>query len=384
MALGRVYWITGLAGAGKTTIGNALYYILKEKYSNVIILDGDILKSIVGEMGYSYKERLERAHRYAELCKVLSDQGITVIICTIAMFDSVREWNRQNINGYTEIYLEVDIDVLIERDRKGLYSRHKKGEVVEVAGIDTEVELPKSPDLIITNDGRYTVKQCVNMILDLNERYQDQYNRDTEYWNAYYIENPPVKNNSSRFARDVIKYMEPNKSLLDIGCGNGRDSLFFMENGIEVVGIDASQVAIKTLNDKYRDNKGIFVCDDFVRANAIYQRQYDYCYSRFTLHAISEKQQVELFDNIKGALKLDGKVFIEARSINDDLYGKGKKVGKHSYFYNGHFRRFIDKVELRKHLESIGISIISLEEGRGFALTNDSDPVLIRVVGIKE
>ncbi len=384
MALGRVYWITGLAGAGKTTIGNALYYELKEKHSKVVILDGDILKSIVGEMGYSFKERLERAHRYARLCKVLSDQGVTVIICTIAMFDSVREWNRENINGYIEVYLEVDIKVLVERDRKGLYSKHKKGEVVDVAGVDTEVELPKSPDLTITNDGRYTVMQCVSMILSLDEKDRDHFNRDTEYWNAYYKENPPKRNNASRFALEVLKYVEPNKSLLDIGCGNGRDSLFFMEKGIEVVGIDASPEVIKALNCKYKDNLGIFVCDDFVRANAIYQRQYDYCYSRFTLHAISEKQQIELFDNIKDALKPNGKIFIEARSINDDLYGKGKKVGKHSYYYNGHFRRFIDQKELKKHLESIDVRILYIQEGRGFAPTNDSDPVLIRVVGIKE
>lgn len=83
-------------GSGKTTIGNALYYKMK-KTTSVVLLDGDVLKTIVGgeNPGYTKADRMARAKRYSLLCKTLSDQGINVIICTIAMFDEIREWNRE-------------------------------------------------------------------------------------------------------------------------------------------------------------------------------------------------------------------------------------------------------------------------------------------------
>ena len=126
MDKGTLYWITGLSGAGKTTIGNRVYYKMKSRNDNTIILDGDILKKIAGkDLGYRREERLERAYRYSALCKLLTDQGINVIICTIAMFDEVREWNRRNIENYVEVFLDVDLEVLKARDKKGLYSKKK-------------------------------------------------------------------------------------------------------------------------------------------------------------------------------------------------------------------------------------------------------------------
>lgn len=117
-----MYWVTGLAGSGKTTIGNALYYKMKKQIP-VVLLDGDILKDIVGEKGsgksrYTKEERLSRAKRYSLLCKMLSDQGINVIICTIAMFDEIREWNRENFEYYIEIFLDVSMEVLKREIRR--------------------------------------------------------------------------------------------------------------------------------------------------------------------------------------------------------------------------------------------------------------------------
>lgn len=109
MGKGTLYWITGLSGAGKTTIGNALYYELKKKQDNLIILDGDILKKLVGNsLGYSQSDRKKRAYYYSNLCKTLTDQGISVVICTIAMYDEVRDWNRANIEKYVEVFLNVN------------------------------------------------------------------------------------------------------------------------------------------------------------------------------------------------------------------------------------------------------------------------------------
>lgn len=98
---GLLYWITGLAGSGKTAIGNRVYYKLKQMQDNVVLLDGNILKTIVdSKPAYTVSARKERAYKYARLCKVLTDQGLTVICCTIAIFKDVRIWNRENNKEY--------------------------------------------------------------------------------------------------------------------------------------------------------------------------------------------------------------------------------------------------------------------------------------------
>ena len=93
-------WLTGLSGAGKTTIGTLLYQALRERKDNVVFLDGDQLRQVFGDdLGYAPDQRLKSAMRNARLCKLLAEQCLDVICCTISMFDSVRDWNRTNIPG---------------------------------------------------------------------------------------------------------------------------------------------------------------------------------------------------------------------------------------------------------------------------------------------
>lgn len=256
MEKGILYWITGLSGAGKTTIGNALYYELKKKNNNLVILDGDILKKLVGDsLGYSKEDRKKRAYYYSNLCKTLTDQGISVIICTIAMYDEVREWNRKHIERYVEVFLKVDKKVLIQRDRKGLYSGQASGKVREVAGMDLEVEFPKKPDIVIENDGTKSVDECVEQIVHYSPKVQDTFNRDVAYWNHFYEKVIKEIQEPSDFARFVLHYLQSGKRLMDIGCGNGRDSLYFARNQILVTGVDASETAINQLQ-KYEIENG--------------------------------------------------------------------------------------------------------------------------------
>ncbi len=164
--MGTVYWITGLSGAGKTTIGKLFYEKMREKYPNTVFLDGDAMRKVFGDdLGYTREERRKCAMRYSRLCVMLQEQGMNVICCTISMFDSVREWNRANISSYKEIYVKVSMDTLRKRDQKGLYSGVTEEKQKEVVGVHMEIEEPKCPDLILQNDGSLTPEEQVEIIM---------------------------------------------------------------------------------------------------------------------------------------------------------------------------------------------------------------------------
>ncbi len=114
--------------------------------------------------------------------------------------------------------------------------------------------------------------------------------------------------------------------------------------------------------------------------SAIYSRKYDYAYSRFTLHAITPSQQSELLHNLIHILRPEAKFFIEARTLRDDLYGKGENLGSNAFIYDGHYRRFIEPEELAAEMTTIGYRIISMREEKGFSKFGESNPVLMRLI----
>lgn len=172
--MSTVYWITGLSGAGKTTIGKLFWEKMKEIYSNTVFLDGDILRNVFGDdLGYSQEDRRKCAMRYSRLCAMLQEQGLNVICCTISMFDSVRDWNRENIRNYKEIYIKVSMDTLMARDQKGLYSGRAEEKQRELVGVHIELEEPRCPDLILENNGEKTPEEQVRKIVQycVNEEF---------------------------------------------------------------------------------------------------------------------------------------------------------------------------------------------------------------------
>lgn len=163
---GTVYWITGLAGAGKSTIARLLYVKIRRKRANVVLLDGDELrKSIASDLGYTEADRRRGADRYSRLCAILARQGIDVIIPTIALYHTVHAWNRNNIENYCEIFVDAPMDVLMQRNQKSLYTGIKKGLAQNIAGIDVSVEFPLKPDILLKSDGSMTPEECVDIIV---------------------------------------------------------------------------------------------------------------------------------------------------------------------------------------------------------------------------
>ncbi len=163
---GRLFWVTGLSDAGKTTISKLLYEYLKSKQDNIFWIDGDKIREVYQNKDYSEEGRVKLSYTNMRLCKMLTEQGIDVIISVIGMRDEYRDWNRKNIENYYEIYLEVPIAVLIKRDSKGLYAKALNGQIKNVYGIDMKYEEPKTPEIRIVNDGHKTPKEVCQIIID--------------------------------------------------------------------------------------------------------------------------------------------------------------------------------------------------------------------------
>ena len=143
-AKSAVIWLTGLAGAGKTTFASELFKHLKQLHGNVILLDGDVFRRIFGESGYEKAQRLITAHKLHALTAFLEQNDLIVIVAAIAAFDEIYALNRKNFKNYFEIYIKCDFDELVRRDKKGLYSGALRGEVKNVMGVDIEYDKPKA------------------------------------------------------------------------------------------------------------------------------------------------------------------------------------------------------------------------------------------------
>ena len=173
---GCVIWITGLSGAGKTTLARELLRQVKQKSQMAVHLDGDDLRSVFTEEGldkdnYDRAKRLELALKYSKICKLISDQGFMVIISTISMFQEVYAWNRKNIPNYFEAYLRVPLDELKKRDPKKLYEKFFNGEIINIAGLDLPVDEPAKPDVIIDFDKSNSPKfMATSLIEDIYDR----------------------------------------------------------------------------------------------------------------------------------------------------------------------------------------------------------------------
>jgi adenylylsulfate kinase len=172
--VGRTIWITGLSGAGKTTVAKRLkealecdaYAHSRNSVQQTVLLDGDEMRQVFanGE-AYDPDSRLQLAFSYGKLCKLMTEQGFTVICATISMRKEVYEWNRENLQNYFEVFLDVSDSVRAARDPKQLYAAHTAERLSNMAGRDFKVDQPATPDLHIVDEGDRTLNQTVTEIL---------------------------------------------------------------------------------------------------------------------------------------------------------------------------------------------------------------------------
>ena len=201
------------------------------------------------------------------------------------------------------------------------------------------------------------------------------------YWNKFYKNSDQVKR-PSNFAVKIRKFLKNYKgSIVDVGCGNGRDLTYFVNNKLNIIGIDISKNAIDICKKKIskKIHQDLFV-NDFIKFNYNNIKKNISIYSRFTLHTINLKDEKIFLKKLINLSNLDF-LFIETRSTKDDLYGKGKKIGKNE-FITDHYRRFINKSDLINKLKK-KFKILYVRESKGYSKFKKEDPCLIRIIAQK-
>lgn len=161
---GFTIWFTGLSGAGKSTISKIIEGGLRREGARVEVLDGDVVRTHLSKgLGFSKEDRDTNIRRIGFVCELLSRNGVVAIAAAISPYRSVREEIRGRIPNFIEVYVDCPIDVLAERDVKGLYKRAIAGEIPNFTGISDPYEPPLAPDVVIYS-ARETPEQSASRI----------------------------------------------------------------------------------------------------------------------------------------------------------------------------------------------------------------------------
>jgi adenylylsulfate kinase len=147
---GFVVWLTGLSGAGKTTIGQALVPELRAAGRKVELLDGDVVRThLTKGLGFSREDRDTNVARIAFVAHLLARNGVAVVVAAISPYRAAREAARSLVGDFVEIHVAPPIEACIERDTKGLYKKALAGEIDRFTGVSDPYEPPTSPELVI-------------------------------------------------------------------------------------------------------------------------------------------------------------------------------------------------------------------------------------------
>lgn len=164
----KCIWITGLSGAGKSTIGDRLEVELHRIGKHTYVLDGDNLRHGLNEnLGFTLSDRAENVRRVAEVAKLMVDAGLMVVVCLISPQAKERAFARSlfEADEFIEVFLDTPLIECERRDVKGLYAKARKGEIQNFTGIDSVYEVPKNPELHLYPH-RQTVDECAISILN--------------------------------------------------------------------------------------------------------------------------------------------------------------------------------------------------------------------------
>jgi adenylyl-sulfate kinase len=153
-----------MSGAGKSTISHLLEQRLRSLGAKVEVLDGDVVRTHLSKgLGFSKEDRDENIRRIGFVCELLSRNGVIAIAAAISPYRAVREELRARILNFVEVYVECPIEVLADRDVKGLYRKALAGEIPQFTGISDPYEPPRAPEVTV-NSSRETPEESVDRI----------------------------------------------------------------------------------------------------------------------------------------------------------------------------------------------------------------------------
>lgn len=167
-----VIWLTGISGAGKTTICDTMWDLLKPSLPELVSIDGDIIRQLfANKLGYAEPDRVQQIQRIQTLAKFLSDQGQIVLVAALYARDDLLAWNRENFKDYFEVYIDASIDLVRDRDPKGLYAN--AGPSPQIVGIDIPWNPPNAPDITIHADNKIAPADIAKHIISKIPAFAD-------------------------------------------------------------------------------------------------------------------------------------------------------------------------------------------------------------------
>jgi adenylyl-sulfate kinase len=167
---GFTLWFTGLSGAGKSTISTIVAERLRARGAKVEVLDGDVVRTHLSKgLGFSKEDRDTNIRRIGFVCELLSRNGVIAIAAAISPYRSVRDEVRHGTDNFVEVYAECPLEVLIERDVKGLYKKALAGELSQFTGVSDPYEAPLEPEVIV-HTSRESAEQSADKVWAALER----------------------------------------------------------------------------------------------------------------------------------------------------------------------------------------------------------------------
>jgi len=169
---GAIVWLTGLSGAGKTTIANRLRDIIAERELNVEVLDGDVIRTNLSQgLGFSKSDRDINIRRVGYVANLLSRNGVIVIVAAISPYRAVRDEVKASSHNFMEVYVNAPIEVCESRDVKGLYAAARDGKLKGFTGVDDPYEVPLHPDVTCFSDRESIDESVCKTLRVLDERF---------------------------------------------------------------------------------------------------------------------------------------------------------------------------------------------------------------------
>jgi adenylyl-sulfate kinase len=167
---GFTIWFTGLSGAGKTTIAEQLERVLRDRGCKVESLDGDVVRTHLSKgLGFSKEDRDTNIRRIGFVCNLLSRNGVVAIASAISPYRDVRDEVRADIGNFVEVYVKCPLEVLAERDVKGLYKKAMAGEIENFTGVSDPYEEPLNAEVVLETDKETETESLNKLIAKLEE-----------------------------------------------------------------------------------------------------------------------------------------------------------------------------------------------------------------------